>query len=181
MWRTKYASTGHQHIVKIGDKLNDKYEIKAVHSRIPPSFCWHSNNSYDGSYSTYLAKDINSKYVCLQLLNATGSIDPVLQTELELLDRILSDNDGAGRDLIHAPVEDFWVERPNGKLKFLVYDLYGLSLNNTLWPISMMKKLTQDSLQALEYLHGKGVCHGSMLPSNDTTVLILGCLINYLL
>ena len=93
-------------------------------------------------------------------------IDPVFETELEFLDQLLSEDDRVGRRFIHAPLEGFWIEVLNEKRKCLVYDLYGISLNDVSWPMSMVKRLAKDCLQALEYLHSKGVCHGSMF-SND--------------
>ena len=88
-------------------------------------------------------------------------MNPVLQAELELLDQILANDDKNGRDFVHAPKEKFWIEGSHGKHHCLVYDLYGMDLDNVAWPVSMVKRLARDSLQALEYIHSKNLCNGS--------------------
>ena len=105
---------GGLHPIEIGNKLNN-YEIKAIHSTIRTSPPCDSVFPSDGGFIVYLAKDINSRYVCLKILGATSSIDPSLQAEQELLDRILAGDDEGRREFIHAPTKRFWIEGVNGK------------------------------------------------------------------
>ena len=155
---TKFMVPGGLHRARIGDIINNRYKIKAVHSTIwsPPVLLSHFPS--DSGFINYLAKDVDSKYVCLQILGATSSVDPVVQAEQELLDRLVN-GDEAGRDLIHAPMEKFWTEGPNGKHQCLVYNLFTVTLENSICPVSMVKRLAGDALKSIEYVHNKGVCH----------------------
>ena len=157
----RFMRPGGLHPIKVGDKVNNNYEIKAIHSDVWDSFLRFPAIPEDGGFLTYLAKDSSSKYVCLQILGATTSTNQAIQNELELLDRLLADGDDVGRNFIHAPVDKFPIEGPNGKHQCLVYDLYGLDLAHAEWPINMVKKLAKDSLQAVDYIHSKGICHAS--------------------
>ena len=160
---------GGLHPVKIRDIINDKYEIKAHHSNIWHSSvynwwspAWDADPFGGGGFITFVAKDIAiSKYVCLEIRSAISSVDPILQAELELLDRLLASNEEAARNFIHAPREKFWIEGPHGKHQCLVYDLHAYTLS-ALWPVNMVKRLAKDSLEALEYLYSNGMCHASM-------------------
>ena len=148
------------HPVSIGDKINGTYEIRAVHSDVWDSFLRYFSRK-DGGFVTYLARDSSSKYVCLQIFGAASSVDPSLQAELELLDRLVTSGGDAARDVLHVPTDKFWIEGPSGRHQCLVYDLYGPDLAHLQWPINMVGRLAKDSLQALEYLHGEGICHAS--------------------
>ena len=96
------------------------------------------------------------------MLGATASVHPSYQAEIKIREQLfLIGDDEVGRDFIHAPRLQFSIEGIDGKHQCLVYDLYGLGVSHAVWPINMVKRLAKDSLQALEFLHRKEVCHAS--------------------
>ena len=58
-------------------------------------------------------------------------------------------------------MERFLIEGINGKHQCLVYDLYGMSVDYSAWPVSMVKRLAKDALRSLEFIHDKQMCHAN--------------------
>ena len=75
---------------------------------------------------------------------------------------------------IAVPVEEFWVEGPNGKHLCFVMPFLGCNVGTCRWgldwkeeePGTLPKGICRQIVTALGFLHGHGVCHGDFLPSS---------------
>ncbi|KAM0817136.1 putative EKC/KEOPS complex subunit BUD32 [Seiridium cardinale] len=77
------------------------------------------------------------------------------------------------RNHIASPLEQFWVEGPNGRHLCYVLEIYGPTLANWRWMIedddvvpTNIRSICQQIVKGLGYLHSKDVCHGDLRPHN---------------
>ncbi|KAM7194452.1 Protein kinase-like domain containing protein [Naviculisporaceae sp. PSN 640] len=104
-----------------------------------------------------------------------GENDRELKARNKLLDSIgLGTADGPRKILqdhgITIPVNHFTIQGPNGTHLALVYPLLGITLNQVFRHNAPQTELLKDIcfqlVQAMQFLHRNGVCHGDFRPAN---------------
>ncbi|KAI0425572.1 kinase-like domain-containing protein [Xylaria sp. FL1042] len=149
------------HPIHIEDVLNDRFKV--VHKL------------GNGGFGTvWLCRDLQlEKWRAVKVIAADASSD---STEVEMFEFLMTNSSREELDQNHitVPLESFWIDGPNGRHLCLVMQVYGfptchwrLCLDN-LDP-STKKDSTEvcgQIVQALAFLHEKGVCHGDFRPNN---------------
>lgn len=177
MPRTWYC-TGTSKPVDIGLTLKGgEYQLKAYHSDIADwgfgddELSWTDSQEYR-SFLCFLARSPSGKYVCLQVWSPESSQDSALDAELRILDRLATvSNSPAMRQFVHAPIDKFVHTIQEGDCLCLVYDLYGPNLSFVSWPEALVWKAAKDIMEALQFLHSKGLCHARRYVVRDSEQL----------
>ncbi|KAI8965560.1 kinase-like domain-containing protein [Daldinia sp. FL1419] len=158
--RERYRPGGY-HPIHFNDSLGPHERFVVIHK-----LGWGAN------CTVWLCFDKESCYYrSVKVMTAETSVEGC--PELHIME-VLSDVSRRELEENHViiPREYFWLEGPNGRHLCLVSDLLGPSLfrNSPLGTgIHTPELLTDLSFQiakGLQYLHGKGVCHGDLRPSN---------------
>ncbi|KAK2012066.1 serine protein kinase [Colletotrichum eremochloae] len=166
-WAEDYYPGGY-HPVHLGDTFNDG-QFKVV------------RKLGEGSYSTvWLAHDLrNNRYVALKILvsKMSGST-----TELRILRHIAEVAPKEAPQHVTQLLGDFQHIGPNGIHQVIMFEPMGASVNTMVeelpqfkprrwgmkvrYPPNTAKSILKQSLQALEFLHRNGICHGDFQPGN---------------
>jgi hypothetical protein len=142
--------------IEVNAVFANQYMIRVLHSRGPDDSGCH--------FLTWLAKDIKtSTYVCLKIW--AQDIDPTRQRSLgdsteHSLPKFLLGTMLEGSQFVHIPLREFTVNGPGGQHLCQVYPLYGRDFGSCDWPLGLLRRFARDGLEALEFLHENGVCHG---------------------
>ncbi|TXC11277.1 hypothetical protein FocTR4_00006228, partial [Fusarium oxysporum f. sp. cubense] len=135
----------------------------------------------EGAYSTvWLARDLrNSRYIALKILISENT---ETSHELRVLHHLAKVAPQDGVRHVTQLLTEFEHKGPNGIHKCLVFEPMGPSVNSMVYelpqfkprkygmkiryPPQMAKRILQQSLQGLAFLHKNGVAHGDFQPGN---------------
>ncbi|KAK2027779.1 serine protein kinase [Colletotrichum zoysiae] len=166
-WAEDYRPGGY-HPVHLGDTFNNG-QYKVI------------RKLGEGSYSTvWLAHDMqNNRYAALKLLVSAISGST---TELRILRHLAEAAPKEAPQHVTHLLGDFQHIGPNGIHQVIVIEPMGASVNtmveelpqfkprlmtmNVRYPPRMAKSILKQALQALEFLHRNGICHGDFQPGN---------------
>ncbi|KAK4039468.1 kinase-like domain-containing protein [Parachaetomium inaequale] len=150
---------GGYHPVALGDVLGDSGRFRVVHKL-----------GFGGYATVWLCHDNESKkWRTVKVMAAHASTPDCADLRaLELFSGTSLDLLAANR--VQLALEHFWVDGPNGRhlcfvLPFLgpglstVYHLYG-------HVPELMKDICFQLVEALEFIHSRGLCHGDFRPDN---------------
>ncbi|KFA75783.1 hypothetical protein S40288_09664 [Stachybotrys chartarum IBT 40288] len=166
-WVENYRPGGY-HPVQLGDTFKDG-QYKVI------------RKLGEGSYSTvWLTQDTRkSTYVALKIL-----VSEILQnhSELSIIHHIVKVAPSEAREYVTQLLDEFYHEGPNGIHRCLCFEPMGPSVNSMVeelpqfkprkrdmkirYPPWMAKRILKQSLQALAFLHKKGIAHGDFQPGN---------------
>ncbi|PTU25132.1 hypothetical protein P175DRAFT_0429948, partial [Aspergillus ochraceoroseus IBT 24754] len=151
---------GGYHPISIGDRLSNRYTV--VHKL---GF---------GTYSTtWLAKDMNmDKYVAIKIAIAgTDMLESKILNTLALSEP--SDEEQPGEALIPQVLDTFSIDGPNGRHQCLVTEPGMMTLAEAkdasytrLFRMPVAKAIAAQVIQAVAFLHHRGVVHADLHPGN---------------
>lgn len=153
-----YAPGG-LHPTHLGDILNGRYEVvlKLGH----------------GGYSTvWLCNDIKEKkWRAVKILKASTSTEGCSELRIS---HLFSDMDSRHTDIrnsrVALAIDYFWMDGPNGTHLCIVMPLLGPNLDNAaqryLYEEALLMRICFQLVQAMNFLHSQGVCHGDFRPHN---------------
>lgn len=154
----EYAPGG-LHPTHLGEILNGRYEVvlKLGH----------------GGYSTvWLCNDTKKKkWRAVKILKASTSTEGCAELRIH---HLFSDMDSRHTDIRNSRValatDHFWMDGPNGSHLCIVMPLLGPNLDNAaqryLYEEAPLMRTCFQLVQAMSFLHSKGVCHGDFRPHN---------------
>ncbi|EPE32977.1 Protein kinase-like (PK-like) [Glarea lozoyensis ATCC 20868] len=151
------------HPIHIGDELQDRYKI--VHKL-----------GYGGFSTVWLARDkVDEQYVALKILAASSQQE---SKELGVLQKLVEPStDHPGQNSVLSLLNNFVIEGPNGRHLCLVVQVAGPSIaalnyspgavagSRRLRP-ELAVKVANQTVQALDFVHSQGFCHGDVTASN---------------
>lgn len=121
---------------------------------------------HGGSSTVWLARDTRpERYVALKILCAEMSDD---LCDIKVLDYLSArDSSHIGRQHVGFLNDHFRFEGPNGSHLCLVFEVVGPSVSQLLAKRkqlrgSVARRVSQQLVQGVAYLHSEGVCHGGM-------------------
>ncbi|EHK99846.1 putative protein kinase dsk1 [Glarea lozoyensis 74030] len=146
------------HPIHIGDELQDRYKI--VHKL-----------GYGGFSTVWLARDkVDEQYVALKILAASSQQE---SKELGVLQKLVEPStDHPGQNSVLSLLNNFVIEGPNGRHLCLVVQVAGPSIaalnyspgavagSRRLRP-ELAVKVANQTVQALDFVHSQGFCHGA--------------------
>ncbi|KAI1099045.1 kinase-like protein [Jackrogersella minutella] len=155
-----YNRGGH-HPVHLDDILDNRFEV--VHKL--------GNGSFG---IVWLCRDIElEKWRAIKIMTAENSSKGIEGKICRHLQQNLSINELA-KNHITMPLEEFWLEGPNGRHLCLVMPIMGMDISN--WRVAQKnaheemvadtKAICGQVIEALHFLHGQGICHGDIKPGN---------------
>ena len=153
-----YEPGGH-HPVHLGDTLGDRYQYRVVHKL-----------GTGGLANVWFCRDLTihdtTRYVALKILMAEASTDdcPELLANTDLP----ADEDGLNH-IVHA-LDHFRVQGPNGSHLCFVYPVLGPAVSiglseNAPNHDEILRNICRRMVEAMDYLHSHGVCHGGKFSS----------------
>lgn len=149
------------HPVHIGDILHEKFEVV--------------NKLGSGSFGVvWLCLDIElSKWRAVKVMAANHSIKGKDQKVIQHLQRKVPAKTLLQSHIV-VPIEEFWIEGPNGSHLCLIMPLLGCDVMS--WRLSIdwrqeesgvePKEICRQVVTALSFLHKQGICHGDFRPGN---------------
>ena len=153
-----YEPGGH-HPVHLDDLLGDGSRYRVVHKLGTGGFAniWLCRD---------LAAQSKTKYVALKILMAELSMGDCR----ELLVNTVLPTDDRGPSYIAHALDHFRLHGPNGSHLCFVYPVLGpkasLGLYNTPSnPDEILRGICHQAVEAMNYLHSRGICHGGTCPS----------------
>lgn len=158
---------GGYHPVELGDVFEGRYKV--IHKL-----------GHGGFSTVWLAHDsLHRRYVALKILCAEVSAEC---PELKILDYLeQSNSDHSGRQYVAFLLDHFEVQGPNGVHLCLVSGVVGPSLLNLTSKDlqlrgSVARKLARQLVEAIAFLHSRGVCHGGRMAriTRSTLALLTG-------
>lgn len=146
--------------VHLGDTFQERYKI--VHKL-----------GFGGSSTVWLARDATTNtYVALKIVDADASSE---NHEINILQKLAeASNDGhPGRNRVIKLLDKFYVDSPNGRHLCLVLPIAGPNLRafnerqgstaaGRRMQAGIARRIAKKIVEAVEYLHLQGVCHGGM-------------------
>ncbi|OTA67068.1 kinase-like protein, partial [Hypoxylon sp. EC38] len=155
-----YNLGGH-HPVHLDDILDGRFEV--VHKL-----------GNGGFGIVWLCRDITlGKWRAVKIMTADYSSRGV---EERIFDHLRSQFTTTDLDKHHitVPLEQFWLEGPNGRHLCLVMPILGMDISN--WRLTLRnvheqmvtdtKRICRQAIEALRFLHEQGICHGDFKPGN---------------
>ncbi|OTA82972.1 hypothetical protein M434DRAFT_47944, partial [Hypoxylon sp. CO27-5] len=155
-----YNLGGH-HPVHLDDILDGRFEV--VHKL-----------GNGGFGIVWLCRDITlGKWRAVKIMTADYSSRGV---EEKIFDHLRSQFTTTDLDKHHitVPLEQFWLEGPNGRHLCLVMPILGMDISN--WRLTLRsvheqmvtdtKRICRQAIEALRFLHEQGICHGDFKPGN---------------
>ena len=145
---------GGYHPIRLGDELsNRRYHI--VHKL-----------GYGRSSTVWLVRDrVEDRYVSLKVITARQS---ELSPEVDVRNRLrCGDWHHPGRPFVLSPLNEFYIDGPNGRHLCLVSEVAGPSIldvktaaEHGMLPIEAAQNITAQLALGLSYVHSCGVIHG---------------------
>ncbi|KAJ7145380.1 kinase-like domain-containing protein [Mycena crocata] len=151
---TGYEDAGYCPI-SLGQNLSDRYIVLR-------------KLGWGGCSTVWLARDADlERHVAIKVL--TGHFSAAIDMhELEFMQRLGSNN----INIVHL-LDHFTADSPNGPHKCLVMEPVGLNVSalsskyrRRCMPLGRVKKITRDTLRALDYLDSCGIIHADIKPNN---------------
>jgi serine/threonine protein kinase len=151
---------GGYHPVNLGDRLGGQYKI--IHKL-----------GHGGFGTVWLARDIREeKYVAIKIVMSKHS-KATVKHELKILKYIAEHVGRPGGNFIDIPIEDFWINGPNGHHLCIVSEVAGPSIaqltrNNKKVKTEDAQRMALQITQCLGFLHYQkiGVAHGDLTSGN---------------
>ncbi|TVY65765.1 Serine/threonine-protein kinase SRPK [Lachnellula suecica] len=147
---------GGYHPIHLGDRLGATSRYLVIHKL-----------GYGGFSTVWLCRDSQvGQYVAVKVHTADVSADKI--PDLRLVDL---GKTSPGAEYINIPKDNFSLEGPNGTHQCLVLTLLGPPVSPHLWismqnPGPVLRKMCQQTVQAMQFLHQNGLCHGDFRPAN---------------
>ncbi|KAI0190627.1 kinase-like domain-containing protein [Xylaria flabelliformis] len=149
------------HPIHIEDVLDDRYEV--VHKL-----------GSGGFGIVWLCRDRHlEKWRAVKVMTADHSSNSAEAKTFEFLKQN-SSLEELDKNHIAVPLDSFWIDGPNGRHLCFVLPVYGCTISR--WrdrlddvdpaTAKLSKKICQQIVQGLAFLHGKALCHGDFRPSN---------------
>ncbi|KAJ4388331.1 hypothetical protein N0V85_007667 [Neurospora sp. IMI 360204] len=165
----QYCRGGH-HPILLGDLLGPLTN--------PSRFRVFHKLGYGGFGTVWLCQDMDEmrnnkkwKWRVVKVVSAKasnlkgGNADLKVMETFEEVDRELLKKKG-----VSIPMESFWIEGPNGRHFCLVMEWLGPETTGLVSCIrqceGMMKDIFFQLLEAMEFIHSRGFCHGDFRPQN---------------
>ncbi|RDL39936.1 uncharacterized protein BP5553_04276 [Venustampulla echinocandica] len=161
-----YGRLGGHHPIHLGDHLGDgRYRI--IHKLGSGGFA-----------NVWLCRDMKSreitKYVALKVLLSGASVgdDCDEMRVSKMLGKLHLDMDQeAGAKYICLPSDHFEIDGPNGSHRCFVYPVLGPTVTAPILrkfesPDKVLRNICLKVVQAIDFLHGHGICHGDLTPFN---------------
>ncbi|EAA33510.1 kinase-like protein [Neurospora crassa] len=165
----QYRRGGH-HPILLGDHLGP--------STNPSRFRVFHKLGYGGFGTVWLCQDMDEmrnnkrwKWRVVKVMSAKASNLKGGNADLKVMEMF----EGVDRELlkmkgVSIPMESFWVEGPNGRHLCLMMEWLGPETTGLARCIGqcdgMMKDICFQLLEAMEFIHSKGLCHGDFRPQN---------------
>jgi len=157
----QYRRGGH-HPVHLEDMLNDRYEV------------WRKLGS-GGFGNVWLCYDTSSKkWRAVKVMTADHSKRGREQKVYDQLRARASVEDLFEKHHLAVPLDEFWIDGPNGRHLCIVLPVFGKSLN--VWElllsgldegtVAKKKDVCRKLTEAVRFLHHAGICHGDLKPQN---------------
>ncbi|KAI0023839.1 protein kinase-like protein [Xylariomycetidae sp. FL0641] len=158
-----YNKGGH-HPVHLGDRFLDG-RLEVIHKL-----------GFGGFGMIWFCRDTEAeKWRALKILSAEHSAKGV---EEKIYDHLQAHATSEELDANHiaVPLERFWIDGPNGRHLCFVMPVFGLHVGH--WSNTVkdhediqgsarkINAVCCQIVKALKYLHGHGICHGDLKPSN---------------
>ncbi|KAK3949773.1 serine/threonine protein kinase [Pseudoneurospora amorphoporcata] len=161
---------GGYHPILLGDRLGPASN--------PSRFRVFHKLGYCGFGTVWLCQDMDEmrinkrwKWRVLKVMSTKasnlkrGNADLKVMEMFEGVDRELLKQKG-----VSLPMESFWVEGPNGRHLCLMMEWLGPETTGLARCIGhcdgMMKDICFQLLEAMEFIHSRGICHGDFRPQN---------------
>ncbi|EAQ88771.1 hypothetical protein CHGG_05390 [Chaetomium globosum CBS 148.51] len=147
------------HPVLLGDVLGDGGRFRVVHKL-----------GYGGFATVWLCHDkVSKKWRAVKIMRAHPSTADCPDTKaLKLFGGISPDVLAANG--VQLPLEQFWIEGPNGRHLCFVLPLLGPNLLNVARRYCHVPDLMKDVcfrlVMAMKFIHSRGLCHGDFRPEN---------------
>ncbi|KAI0450974.1 kinase-like domain-containing protein [Xylaria acuta] len=149
------------HPIHIEDVLDNRYEV--IHKL-----------GSGGFGTVWLCRDRElEKWRAVKVMTADHSSDSAEAKAFEFLKQNASLEE-LDRNHIAVPFDSFWIDGPNGRHLCFVLSVYGCTVSR--WreglddvdpkTAKLSKSICQQLIQGLAFLHGQGLCHGDLRPSN---------------
>lgn len=147
---------GGYHPIQLGDEFNGA-RYRVIHKL-----------GYGRFSTVWLAKDcVNNRFVALKFITASRS---KLNSEVQIRNRLRCGNmRHPGRSFVLSPLDEFYVDGPNGRHECLVNEVTGPAISEVkegtkheLLPVEIAKKFTAQLAFGLAYVHSCGLVHGGL-------------------
>jgi len=158
-------SLGGFHPTHIGDIIEERYMV--VHKL-----------GYGGFSTVWLAKDkLAKRYVALKIIVASIGQDC---KELRILQKLANESTShTGKDYVVSLLDSFTIDGPNGRHVCLVSPVAGPSITSINYSpgavagsrrlkSQLAHKVAKQAVQALDFVHSQGFCHGGGQWSGST-------------
>jgi serine/threonine protein kinase len=165
-----YEPGGH-HPVHLGDHLGEAGRYRIIHKL-----------GNGGCANVWLCRDTAvgalTKYLALKILVADASKPDCPELLVKGVRHLKAQQDiGTGADYICLPLDEFTINGPNGSHICFVYPVLGPQVSLGILydsenPDAVLRKAGLQAVQALNFLHQNGLCHG-VKSSNHAIVLKL--------
>jgi serine/threonine protein kinase len=131
-----------------------------------------------GGYGTvWLCRDTKEEaWRAVKILRASGSTEDCAELRFHA---VFSDMDSRRKSIAHSRIafalDHFWISGPNGTHLCLVMPLLGPNIENAsqryLCEEAPLMGICRQLVQAMAFLHDRGVCHGDFRPHNACFIL----------
>ncbi|KAK1778714.1 serine/threonine protein kinase [Copromyces sp. CBS 386.78] len=150
---------GGYHPVLIGDRIGPNGWFRVVHKL-----------GFGAFGTVWLCQDTRiRRWRAVKILSARTSTEDCADLKmLELFEGV--DRDTLKKNGIVIPAEHFWIDGPNGRHLALVMELLGPDTTNLFKAYGhcdeLMKDVCFQLLEAMQFIHSQGICHGDFRPQN---------------
>ena len=139
---------------------------------IGPSGCFRVVHKLGyGTFGTvWLCQDTRiRRWRAVKILSASTSTEDCAELKmLKLFENV--EHDMLKRNGIIIPSEHFWIDGPNGRHLALVMELLGPDMTGMFGAYGhcdgLMKDVCFQLLEAMQFIHSQGICHGDFRPQN---------------
>lgn len=150
---------GGLHPTHLGDLLGGRYKVVL-------------KLGHGGFGMVWLCRDTQEKkWTAVKILRASASTEDCAELRVH---SAFSDMHSRSTEISHSRIafalNHFWVDGPNGTHLCIVLPLLGPNLENASerhrYEEVPLMRICYQLVQAMRFLHAKGVCHGDFLPQN---------------